>query len=296
PAIWSAAQAAIAAGGAPQYDAMLGQDDNKIFPAVKRGMLQRIDNWQELIAAVDPAVADGTVKPEARSPEPVRGHAMVFDDRLKILLFNTEMITKDQLPKTHVELADPRYKGQFVVPPWAVAYGTGMLVYGKDRWLDMIAAIGQNAAGVATYSAGAQQMLAKQVAFQQDNLGDYFTQRSLGPNVPVGYAWFQDFTGWDVQYYVVPVRAKHPAAATLWALHMSTDEGRASLAPAYVALNIRDGRLPTDLEIRQSIADSKTKLIGWFGTPEERAMLEWFGTPAGEAYIDRLTKALSRRG
>ena len=156
---------------------------------------------------------------------------MLFDDRLKIMLYNPEVMPKDQLPKTYLDLADPRYKGKFTVPPWATSYSTGALVYGKERWIDVIAEIGQNASGVATYAQGAQQLLARQIAFQQDNLGDYFTQKSLGANVPVDYAWFQDFTGLNSQYYVVPRNAKHPAAATLFAMYMATDEGAPPLRP-----------------------------------------------------------------
>ncbi len=296
PAVWANAQAAIAAGGSPQYDAMLGQDGSEVYPFLKLGYLQPIENWRELLAAIDPAVADGRVKPEERSPDPFAGYGFIFDDRLKIILFNPEVMRKDQLPKTYLDLADPRYKGQFVVPPWATSYDTGILFYGKDRWLEVTERIGQNAAGVATYSAGAQQILARQIAFQQDNLGDYFTQRSLGPNVPVDFAWFSDFTGLNTQYYVVPQRARHPAAATLFVLYMATDEGRAAWAPAYVGINIRSGHLPVDEEIRQSIADSKTKLVDWFSTPEARAQLDWRDTPEGTDYMDRMTKALTRRG
>src|SRR5262249_49813498 len=119
PPIWSAAQAAIAAGGAPPDHGVIGQGDDEILPSLKRGMLQRIDNWQELLAAIDPAVADGTVKPEDRSPEPFAGYGMIFDDRVKIILYNSEMMAKDQLPKTYLDLAEPRYKGQFLVPPWS---------------------------------------------------------------------------------------------------------------------------------------------------------------------------------
>ena len=296
PMIWGNAQSAIAAGGSPQYDAMLGQDDSEVLPRLKDGMLQPIENWQELLAAVDPAVADGSVKLDERSPEPFAGYGFHFDDRLKIMLFNPEVMPRDQLPKTYVEMADPRYKGQFIVPPWATAYGTGVLVYGQERWLETVGGIGQNAAGVGTYSQGAQQMLARQIAFQQDNLGDYFTQKSLGSNVPIDFAWFSDFTGLNSQYYVVPQRAKHPAAGTLWALFMATDAGRASWAPAYTAINVRSGRLPIDEQMRQGMAEAKTKIADFFTTPEGRTMVEWLATPEGEAYIDRMTKALSRRG
>ena len=114
--------------------------------------------------------------------------------------------------------------------------------------------------------------------------------------MPVDFAWFSDFTGLNSQYYVVPQRAKHPAAGTLWALYMATDEGRASWAPAYTAINVRSGRLPVDEQMRQGMAEAKTQIADYFATPEGRGMVEWFGTPDGEAYIDRLTKALSRRG
>src|SRR5581483_3609597 len=117
PTIWNNAQAAIAAGGAPQFDAMLGQDDTEVLPRLKDGMLQPMANWQELLAAIDPLVADGTVKAEDRSPGPLAGYGIHFDDRLKIILFNPEVMPKDQLPKTYLDLADPRYKGKFAVPP-----------------------------------------------------------------------------------------------------------------------------------------------------------------------------------
>jgi hypothetical protein len=296
PQVWANMQTTLSVGGTPAYDAMLGQDDSEVLPRLKDGLLQRIDNWQELLAAVDPAVADGRVKPEERAPEPFAGYGFHFDDRIKIILFNPEVMPRDQLPKTYLDLTDPRYKGKFAVPPWATSYGAGTLLYDKDRWLDVIAGIGQNASGVATYSQGAQQLLARQIAFQQDNLGGYFTQKALGANVPVDYAWFSDFTPLNRQYYVIPQRARHPAAATLFAMYMATDEGRAALAPAYTAVNLRSGHSALDNQIRQSLADSKTNVIDYFATPEGRAMVEWFGSPEGEAYIDRLTKALSRRG
>ncbi len=296
PQIWANMETTVAAGGTPTFDAMLGQDDTEVLPRLKDGMLQPMANWQELLAAIDPLVADGTVKAEDRSPGPLAGYGIHFDDRLKIILFNPEVMPKDQLPKTYLDLADPRYKGKFAVPPWATTYNMGALVYGKERWLDTIAQIGQNASGVATYAQGAQQILARQIAFQQDNLGDYFTQKSLGANVPVDFTWFSDFTGLNRQYYVIPQRARHPAAATLFAIHMSTDEGRAAWGPAYVAVNIKTGHTAIDDQIRQSIADSKTKVVDYFSTPEGQALAEWFDTPEGEAYVDRLTKALTRRG
>ncbi|HEY7065682.1 MAG TPA: extracellular solute-binding protein [Chloroflexota bacterium] len=296
PQILASAQATIAAGGAPQYDALVAQDAGEVLPFLRRGHLQPIEDWQELLAAVDPAVADGTVRPEERSPEPFTGYSLLFDDRLKVMLYNTDLITKDQLPKTYLDLADPRYKGQFLVPPWPTSYANGVLVYGKDKWLDTLAAIGQNAGGVATYGAGAQQILARQVAFQQDNLGDYFTQQALGPNVPVDYALFHDFTSVTSQHYMIPLHAKHPAAAKLFALYMTTDEARAALAPAYTAVNVRSGRLPVDDQVRQAITDSHTKLVDWFSTPEARSLLDWLDTSEGQDYQDRMTKALSRRG
>jgi ABC-type Fe3+ transport system substrate-binding protein len=296
PQVWANMQTTVTAGGTPVYDVMLGQDDNDVLPRLRMGLLQPVDNWRELVAAIDPLVADGKVKPEERSPEPFAGYGFHFDDRLKIILFNPEVMPKGQLPKTYLDLPDPRYKGKFAVPPWSLTYGAGAFVYGKERWLDVIGEIGQNASGVATYSQGAQQILARQIAFQQDNLGGYFTQLSLGANVPVDYTWFTDFTPLNSQYYVIPQRARHPAAGTLFAMYMATDEGRAILAPAYVAVNVQTGQSALDNQIRQTLADSKTNVVHYFSTPEGRAMVEWYNSPEGEAYSERLTKLLSRRG
>ena len=61
PQIWGNMQTTVAAGGAPAFDAMLGQDDSEVLPRLKDGLLQPMDNWQELTTAPSiPAVADGT--------------------------------------------------------------------------------------------------------------------------------------------------------------------------------------------------------------------------------------------
>ena len=83
------------------------------------------------------------------------------------------------------------------------------------------------------------------------------------------------------------MNARHPAAGTLFSLFMSTDEARAALAPAYIALNTRSGYLPLDVQIRQSLADGNTKLVDWFSTPEARTLLDWLAQPRGNEYQER---------
>jgi len=294
PAVWANAQAAISTGVAPQYDAMLGPI-SEVYPYFKENLLQPIDNWQELVTAVNPSAANGTVKIDNYSPAPLAGKALLFNELYKVMIYNST-VSQDKLPTSYADMTNPKFKGRFYVPPWSGAYDYGIFAYPKDKWLEMAKQIGQNAADVQTYPAGIQKILAGNADFQQDNLDDYFTQKALSANSPVAYGWFNDITAIDLQFYVVPVKAKHSAAATLFAAWATTDAARANWSPSYVAVNLRTGHLPQDEAVRKSLDAAKPKIGGVLDSPDGLATLDWLSTPAGQAYEKALVQGLTKRG
>jgi ABC-type Fe3+ transport system substrate-binding protein len=294
PAVWGQAQTAMATGTATQFDAMLGPI-SEAYPYYKDNLLLTIDNWQEVVKAVNPAAANGSVKIDDFSPAPITGKALLFNELYKVMLYNSNL-SKDKLPKGYADMPDPKFKGRFVVPPWGGSYDFGILAYPKDKWLDLARQIGQSAASVQTYPAGIQQILSGSVDFQQDNLDDYFTQKALSPNAPVAYGWFNDLTAIDEQFYVIPAKAKHPAAATLFAAWATTDAARATWGPNYMAVNLRTGHLPQDEEVRKSLDAAKPKVSSFFADKDSLGQLDWLLTTDGQAYDKQLLQVVTRRG
>lgn len=292
PTVWANMGSAIALGSPPQYDASLGEDDEETYPF--RDRIPQVANWQALLTAINPAVANGTVRAEDVSPTIFAGYAFKFDDRLKVLVFNPNVITKDNLPKTFTDWVDPRYKGQYPVPPYAGPFTQGSLVYPQAQWLQMLGTLGQNAAEVDSYAAGIQKILSGQLAFEDDNLADYFTQKGLSANAPVDYAVLQDFTAQNSQFYSVLKGAKHPAAGTLFALWETTDEARAAWAPAYVSVNVTTGHAPLDQQVDATIKSSGSRLINFFDTTDGQQLLQSLDSPDGTQYMNGIVSAITQ--
>src|SRR6185503_9368083 len=128
------AETAMRVGSAPEYDVMVGEDGN-IFSFIKKGLLTRVDNWQELLAELNPSVKGGKVKPGQVSPDPFGGYAFLVATRVESIIYNTRLIKEADLPRTHLDLANPKYKGKFNLPPWSTTFTLGALIYPKDKWV-----------------------------------------------------------------------------------------------------------------------------------------------------------------
>lgn len=293
PAAWTNTQTAIETGAAPQFDLLLGNGTPQVFPYLK--VTAPIENWQELVKAVNPNASSGKSKIEDFSPAPFTGRALLFVDYYSILAYNTK-VAKDSLPSKQADLADPKYKGRFVVSPFSTDSLLKLTVaYGKDKALELVKGIGANAAGVKANAAGIQDILAGTIDFQGDQVENVLTQKALNPNVPLDYKWFTDATPFDQQFYAVPLKAKHPAAATLFALWSTTDDARASYLPTRIWLNLTTGHNPADDAARKTLDEVKPKVVN-MTSAEGLPILQWLqDTPEGKAYADEFTKALTKR-
>ncbi|MBI2357681.1 MAG: extracellular solute-binding protein [Deltaproteobacteria bacterium] len=104
--------------GAPAtYDAVQG-DDAETMQLVGAGGTQKIDGWEALLSEINPLVRAGKVRPDQISRGPFRDHSFAYMANVKQLIYNPKLIPEKDLPRTHRELADPKYKGKFTQPPW----------------------------------------------------------------------------------------------------------------------------------------------------------------------------------
>jgi len=281
------------AGTPPTYDVVQG-DDTETMQLTGGGGVQKIDNWQALLAAVNPAVKSGTVKASQISSGPFEGASFLSFGNIKQILYNPKLISADQLPKTHQDLTDLRYKGKFNQPPWTAQWEIAPQVMDpaqRDKWLDVVRAAGKNGGEVLFENIGVQRVVLGQYQFALAQ--ETYVRQTLAkdPQAPIAAAYFNDYQELNGVYYSVRTKARHPAAATLWALWMTTPEAEGIWQP-----NDKDwqpyGSSDIDKTVDQSVKDAKAPLVGFLDNDKTIALLNFYATPAGESYLEAMAKAI----
>jgi ABC-type Fe3+ transport system substrate-binding protein len=289
------ARTAIKAGSAPDFDVLVGEDGN-IFSFIKEGLLRKVDNWQEVLAALNPAVSGNKIKPDQVSPGPFSGYAFLFATRDESLIYNTRLINASDLPQTHLDLANPAYKGRFNLPPWSTTFTLGMLMHSRDSWIQSVDAIGKNAGAVLFPQEGLNRILQGDFAFAPMNYLYYSTAKAKDPNVPLAATFFKDAVFSYRVLYGVPARSKRPASATLFALWMTSDESRELMQPSLYQENVETGQTKLDEAVRASMKASGAKVLSWFADSKAQAEFEWITTTDdGKKFNQAIGQGLTQR-
>lgn len=280
-------------GAVPTFDAIDGPDTNHMA-LFGVGGTQRVDNWTRLLEEINPLVRSGKVSPAQLSPGPLRGFAFAYLSWEKALLFNPKLISKDKLPKTHAELADPKYKGMWTQPPWTTHWEPGPMAlpnFSREQWIEVVRNAGKNGGAVLVESAGVQRMLLGEFAFTMANSYYYFQYKAKDPKAPIDITFFQDFNVSSTGFYVVRKNASHPAAATLFALWMGTPEaeriwqGDASYTQLW-------GESDLDKKVRQVSQESNARIVAFLDSEKGLDFLRWIATEEGRKYKEALGRAI----
>jgi ABC-type Fe3+ transport system substrate-binding protein len=288
--------AQLQAGLPPTYDTLTGSEEDN-GRLIEENWAIKIDNWEAVLAEINPQVASGRVKPDVVSPAPFTGYAFVWSTRDKSLLYNTSVISAADLPQTYADLANPKYAGKYPLASFTDQWELGTLVYkDKQEWLRIVNDIGKNAASVLNFSPALDRILLGEFAFQPSNTYYYYQVRARDPQAPIGQEYFKDFIPATKVVYVVPQGSRHPAAATLWSMWIGTPEAEAIWQPVAFAPNTLFGESQIDEDNRQRIESSGGRVVTYYDDAEGMAQLKWFATPEGRAYREQLTRALTQRG
>jgi ABC-type Fe3+ transport system substrate-binding protein len=297
----TAAQAEKAAGEAqagtpPGFDSMNFEDVqvNRL-----RGVngLEPIKDWQVLLREINPRVGSGEVAPDVVSPAPFTGQAFLYTNRTKSLLYNTSIIKSEaELPRARIDLADPKFAKKFGLAVFADEFLTGILVYDRQKWLETVDLIGQNAASVQTnYDLTLQQMLLGEYPLSPSNTYYFFQTRAKDPSTPIGAHFFSDYTAKQDVFNIVRKGTSSPAAATLFSLWMTTPEAQAIWQPETFLANLSYGTSEHDKAEAELVRKSGSKVVNWFDSPESIAQLNWLATEEGRKYAEAFGKALTQR-
>ncbi len=283
------------AGGRPEFDTLTGSE-NDLIQLYDKGYLTKIENWEALLGEVNSLVRNGAVKADDVSPPPFGGYTYVWSTRSKALMYNTKLTSEDKVPQKVIDLADPQFKGKFTVPPWTDTWEVGIQVYkDKGAWLQTLDQIGKNAFGVVDFSPALSRLLLGEFPFAPMNSYYYYDVKAKDPQAPVGLHWFKDYTPFSKVMYIVPKGSKHPAAATLWALFMTTPEAEAAWQPAAHEENIAFGQSDQDKLARKSLQESGSFLAHWYASNETIEQLKWWSTAEGKAYRAQIKEAITQR-
>jgi ABC-type Fe3+ transport system substrate-binding protein len=281
------------AGTPPSLDSVYG-DDAETMQLVTVGGVLRVENWEALLAEINPLVGSGKVTPDQVSKGPLAGRGFLFVGNVKRILYNPRLIGEAELPRTHAELADPRFKDKFIQPPWTAHWEIAPAVLdnlNREQWLETVRAAGRNSGMVLPYIPATERLLLGQFAFA---LGDDTTPRRVfakDPQAPLAAKFLDDYNPYIGLYTTVRTGTAHPTGATLWALWLTTPEAQAIWQPVELWAQ-RYGDTEIDQEQARFIREPANKVVWFLDNPRTIELLESYQTPEGRQYLDAIGKAI----
>ena len=174
--------------------------DHRAFEVKEAGGLQKIDNWEALLKEMSP---EAYAVRQRISPLDIAGYGFLWANRIKNLNFNTELITEGDLPQTTVDLGNPKYQGMFALSPFVTDAEFGLLVYPKERWMEIVRSWGALNPSIMTYESAIQRMLLGEFKFMPSNGEYYYEIKKKNPKAPIGIGFFKDLTANSYVFHVV---------------------------------------------------------------------------------------------
>ena len=275
------------------YDVVQG-DDAEVMQLIGAGGIQKVDNWETLIAEINPVIASGRVRREQISSGPFRQLGFLINANVKQIVYNPRLISEAELPKNHSDLADAKYKGKFTQPPWTAHWEIAPAVlsnFDREKWLDVVRRAGRNTAAVLPETTGVQRVALGEFAFAlaQDA---YFRQvMAQDPKAPIAFKYFEDYNERNSNYYGVRTGARHPAAATLFALWITSPEAQGIWQSSEFSA-VPHGESKIDKEHQLAIQNAKARVVGFLDNEKTIELLKWYQTEEGRKYLDGMTRAI----
>lgn len=207
------------AGQSPSADWISGGSDTMLL-LDDAGLVASLD-WEGTFGREFPGIADRADRTA------LRGRALELMHQIYAIAYNTEQITRDELPKTFEELVEPKYAGKITVDPRGYPFNYLVPFWGYDRVAELVAGIGKND---PSYVSGAS-AIATAIGSGEAVFGVTTTNRAefiKAQGQPID--WFTPSeVPIQIESLVVLKDAKHPNAAFLFSAWLTSEEGRAMI-------------------------------------------------------------------
>jgi ABC-type Fe3+ transport system substrate-binding protein len=285
--------ASLDLGGQPKL-AFYTTNGGNIPLFVRGNYVAKIDNWESLLAEINPRVKAGVVKPADISRAGYTGYAFAHSNRLKGVGYNKNLATLKDLPKTYAEMADPKYKGQYAIEPWTSHWEALGFNYHPDRHdtvLGILDSIGKNTYVVARSHQLIPRMAQGEVKFMTLNAEVVTDFLAKNPGAPLDFYFMNDLTLIETTMMFVPRNSPAPATAALWVMFLTHPEVQAMRGPD--APNIMYGELPGDKYMQERLKGKNP--WDWKMNAKTTAYAEWINSKQGKEFRGKIRKAIRQR-
>jgi ABC-type Fe3+ transport system substrate-binding protein len=281
------------AGIPPTFDVMYGPD-HRGFELKEGGGLEKVDNWEALLKEISP---EAYAVRQRVSPLDIAGYGFLWANRIKNLNYNTDLITEAEIPQTTSDLGNPKYQGMYPLAPFVTDAEFGLLVYPKDRWMEIVKSWGALNPPIMTYEAGIQRMLVGEFKFMPSNGEYYFEIKKKNPKAPIGIAFLKDLTANSYVFHVVRKNAKNPNTAKLFALWTTSPEANRIFEEEFsVSPNLVLGTGQIARQLNKLLQERNIKVVSWFDSKENLSkLLYYYDTEEGKRYVSDMAKARTGR-
>ena len=140
--------------------------------------MERVDRWDALLKEIS---AESYAVKDKISPLDLAGYAFLSGTRIKAINYNTSAIAEADLPQTRADLGNPKFHGTYVLEPFTTTTEFGVLVYPRDRWLEIVRSWGSWTPPLTSNQAAVDRMLLGEFKFVPANAHHVFQVKEKNP-------------------------------------------------------------------------------------------------------------------
>lgn len=167
--------------------------------------------------SIDPANID------PQSPDNPKYYATSMP--LQAIMYNTNLLSTEDAPKSWKDLADPKYKGEIVLanPASSGSAYAQLYMMNKLYGMDFVKEVAANTTYVASSTSGPDSVARGEYAITVT--GEANIANKLAAGDPVAYVLPEEGTGRRIEGSAIIANAKHPDAAKKFIDFMTSKEG-----------------------------------------------------------------------
>jgi ABC-type Fe3+ transport system substrate-binding protein len=284
--------AALDIGGRPELS-FYSSNGGDMPMFVSGNYAQKIENWEGLLAEINPRVKSGAIKAGDVSPKGYAGYGFALSNRLKGVGYNTKTPLAE-LPQTYAQIIDPKYKGQYAIEPWTShweALGYNYYPNRLEEFIGLMNNVGKNSYVVSRSHQLIPRMAQGEIKFMTLNAEVVAEFNAKNPGAPLDYYFMSDMALVETTVIFLPPKGPAPATATLWSMFLSHPEVQALRTPD--APNVMYGEQPSDQTM-------KTRLQGknvWDWEKDESTVQywKWINAKENDDFRNKILKSIKQQ-
>ena len=143
---------------------------------------------------------------------------------LQAIMYNTDLLSEEDAPKSWADLADPKYKGEIVLanPASSGSAYAQLYMMNKLYGMDFVAEVVKNTTFVASSTAGPDSVARGEYAITVT--GEFNIANKIQAGDPVKYVLPEEGTGRRIEGSAILANCKHPEEAKLFIDFMTSPD------------------------------------------------------------------------